>query len=120
VFEYRQWLNNYQADPFPGQSFKPALASEKLLDRYHSHTEHCHSCRTAHKNLKIAKQTIVIVALIAWIGTTIFALIGGENGLIPAWISIGVVVVGSIGWWGCDRLQMRLEQGSRIPARNRK
>jgi phenylpropionate dioxygenase-like ring-hydroxylating dioxygenase large terminal subunit len=120
VFEYRQWLNNYQADPFLGQTLKPALATEKLLDRYHSHTEHCHSCSTAHQNLKTIKQAIVIVALIAWISTTIFALIGGENTLIFAFISIGIVVVGSIGWWGCDRLQMRLERGDRIPARNRK
>jgi phenylpropionate dioxygenase-like ring-hydroxylating dioxygenase large terminal subunit len=39
VFEYRQWLNDYQADPFPGQTFPPALATERLLDRYHSHTK---------------------------------------------------------------------------------
>jgi phenylpropionate dioxygenase-like ring-hydroxylating dioxygenase large terminal subunit len=120
VFEYRQWLNNYQADPFPGQTFKPALATEQLLDRYHSHTKHCHSCSTAHRNLKTAKQAIVIAALLAWIGSTIFALIGDESSLMPAIISIGIVIAGSIGWWGCDRLQMLLERGDRLPARNRK
>jgi phenylpropionate dioxygenase-like ring-hydroxylating dioxygenase large terminal subunit len=120
VFEYRQWLNNYQADPFPGQTFKPALATEQLLDRYHSHTEHCHSCSTAHRNLKTAKQAIVIVALIAWISTMIFALAGGENTLLTAFISIGVVVVGSISWTICDKLQIKLERGDRMPARNRK
>jgi phenylpropionate dioxygenase-like ring-hydroxylating dioxygenase large terminal subunit len=120
VFEYRQWLNTYHADPFPGQTFKPALASSQLLDRYHSHTEHCHSCRTAYQNLKTAKQAILILALIAWVSTTIFALIGGENALIPVSISIGVILAGSICWTVCDRLQMKLERGERLPARNRK
>jgi phenylpropionate dioxygenase-like ring-hydroxylating dioxygenase large terminal subunit len=119
VFEYRQWLNDYQADPFPGQTFKPALATEQLLDRYHSHTEHCYSCRTAHKNIQTTKQSIVILALLAWIAATIFALIGGENALKLGLISIGIVMGGSIGWLVCDRLQIMLERGDRIPARNR-
>jgi phenylpropionate dioxygenase-like ring-hydroxylating dioxygenase large terminal subunit len=120
VFEYRQWLNDYQADPFPRQTFKPTLATEQLLDRYHSHTEHCHSCRTAHKNIQTAKQSIVIIALLAWIVATIFALIGGENALVMGLISIGIVASGSIGWWVLNRLQVKLERGDRIPARNRK
>ncbi len=119
VFEYRQWLNDYQSDPFPGQTFKPALNPEQLLDRYHSHTEHCHSCSSALKNLRTTKQAIAIIALIAWISTTIYALTGGENALSLGLISIGVVVGGSIGWWVCDRLQIKLERGDRIPARNR-
>jgi phenylpropionate dioxygenase-like ring-hydroxylating dioxygenase large terminal subunit len=120
VFEYRQWLNDYQADPFPRQSFKPALATEQLLDRYHSHTEHCYSCRTAHQNIQTAKQSISVIALLAWISTTIFALIGGENSLLLGSISIGIVTIGSIGWWVLNRLQVKLERGNRIPARNRK
>jgi phenylpropionate dioxygenase-like ring-hydroxylating dioxygenase large terminal subunit len=120
VFEYRQWLNDYQADPFPGQIFKPALATAQLLDRYHSHTEHCNSCRTAHQNIQAAKQSIVVISLLAWIVATIFALIGGENALLLGSISICVVGGGSISWWSLNRLQVKLEQGDRIPARNRK
>ncbi|WP_373538377.1 Rieske 2Fe-2S domain-containing protein [Chamaesiphon sp.] len=120
VFEYRQWLNDRHADPFPGQTFKPALATDKLLDRYHSHTEHCHSCSNAYKNLKTAKQAILIITLLAWVSTTVFALISGENALPSGLISIKLVVGGAIGWWGCDRLLGKLERGDRIPARNRK
>ncbi len=120
VFEYRQWLNNYQADPFPGQTFKPALATEQLLDRYHSHTEQCHSCRIAHKNIQTAKQAIAIIALFAWVSTMIFALVGGGLAIIPVLISMGIVVIGSIVWVVCDRLQVKLERGERTPARNRK
>jgi phenylpropionate dioxygenase-like ring-hydroxylating dioxygenase large terminal subunit len=120
VFEYRQWLNTYQADPFPGQSFKPALATEQLLDRYHSHTEDCHSCRTAHKNIQTTKQSIAVIALLAWASTMIFALVGGQAALVRVLISTGIVGIGSIGWMICDRLQVKLERGERIPARNRK
>jgi phenylpropionate dioxygenase-like ring-hydroxylating dioxygenase large terminal subunit len=120
VFEYRQWLNSYQADPFPSQTFKPALATEQLLDRYHSHTEHCHSCRTAHQNIQTAKQAIAIIALFAWVITMIFALVGGENALMPVLVSMAAVVIGLIIWTVCDRLQVKLERGERIPARNRK
>jgi len=120
VFEYRQWLNDYHADPFPGQTFKPALTNEQLLDRYHSHTEHCHSCSSALKNIQATKQAIVIIAIVAWVSMTIFALIGSENAQISAVISIGIVIGGSIGWGVCDRLQTQLERGDRLPARNRK
>ena len=120
VFEYRQWLNSYQADPFPGQTFKPALATEQLLDRYHSHTEHCHSCRNAHKNIQTAKQSIAIIALLAWVSTMIFALVGGGTALTPVLISMGTVVIGAMVWVVCARLQIKLERGERIPARNRK
>ena len=119
VFEYRQWLNSFQADPFPGQVFSPPLATEKLLDRYHSHTEHCHSCRTAYKNIQTAKQAIVLIALLAWIGTTILALIGGENALNLGLVSIGIVGGSAVVWLVLNRLQMKLERGDRIPARNR-
>ena len=120
VFEYRQWLNNYQADPFPGQTFKPALSTEQLLDRYHSHTEHCHSCRNAHKNIQTAKQAIAVIALLAWAITTIFAVIGGGTALTPVSIAMGIVIGGSIAWTICDKLQVKLERGERTPARNRK
>ncbi|AFY95729.1 Rieske 2Fe-2S domain-containing protein [Chamaesiphon minutus] len=120
VFEYRQWLNDYRAEPFPGQTFKPPLTTERLLDRYHSHTEHCHSCSTAYKNIQTAKSAIVIIALLAWISTTILGLTGSENALFPALISIGIVLGGTLGWWGLNRLQTKLERGDRTPARNRK
>jgi phenylpropionate dioxygenase-like ring-hydroxylating dioxygenase large terminal subunit len=119
VFEYRQWLNNYQADPFHGQTFPPALATDRLLDRYHSHTEHCHSCQAAYKNIQTVKQAIAIIALLAWVSTTFFMLSGGENAPVLGLISIGLVIGGAIGWSVGNRLQVKLERGDRLPARNR-
>ncbi len=119
VFEYRQWINNYQADPFPGQTFAPALTTEKLLDRYHSHTENCHSCRAALNNIQFARNSIVVIGLVAWVASSILALVSGNNALFPGSISIGIVGLGSISWYGLGRWQTKLERGERIPARNR-
>jgi phenylpropionate dioxygenase-like ring-hydroxylating dioxygenase large terminal subunit len=118
VFAYRQWLNNYQADPFLGQTFAPPLSAEVLLDRYHSHTEHCHSCRGAWQNIQTARTAIAIISLLAWGGTMIFALNGGENALVPAEIAVGIVGVGSIAWWLLGGLLTKLERGERVPTRN--
>ncbi len=119
VFEYRQWVNQLQSDPFPGQPFYPPLATEKLLDRYHSHTENCHSCHAAWENIQVARQAIAIISLIAWAVSSIVALRGGANSLLIAQISIGIVVFGTIFWYGLSRLQVKLERGERTPARNR-
>ncbi len=118
VFAYRQWLNDYQADPFPGQTLSPALSAEVLLDRYHSHTEHCHSCRGAWQNIQVARTAIAIIALLAWAGTTIFALSGGENASALTIGAVGIVGVGSIGWWLLGGLLTKLERGERVPTRN--
>ena len=119
VFEYRQWVNQFQSDPFPRQPFSPPLATEKLLDRYHSHTENCHSCHAAWKNIQVARQAIAIISLIAWAVSSIVALRGGANSLIIAQVAIGIVVFGTICWYGLGRLQVKLERGDRTPARNR-
>jgi phenylpropionate dioxygenase-like ring-hydroxylating dioxygenase large terminal subunit len=120
VFEFRQWVNDYQADPFPGQTFPPALNSERLLDRYHSHTENCHSCNAAWQNIQTARKLIAIISLIAWAGSSILALTGSENARVLGLMAIGIVAIGSLSWYGLGRLLMKLERGDRTPARNRK
>jgi phenylpropionate dioxygenase-like ring-hydroxylating dioxygenase large terminal subunit len=119
VFEYRQWVNNFQADPFPGQTFSPPLAPEKLLDRYHSHTENCQSCKAAWKNIQVARNAIAIISLIAWAVSSIVALRGGEHALLIAQVSIGIVGLGALSWYGLGRWLVKLERGDRTPARNR-
>ena len=47
VAELRNWVNQYQAESFPGKLLPPVLSQEILLDRYHSHTKNCASCRGA-------------------------------------------------------------------------
>jgi hypothetical protein len=58
-------VNQYQAEPFLGQSLSPILSSEILLDRYHSHTKNCASCRAALANIQRLKLGSMILGAIA-------------------------------------------------------
>jgi phenylpropionate dioxygenase-like ring-hydroxylating dioxygenase large terminal subunit len=117
VFEYRQWMNQYQADPFPGQTFPPARSTEQLLDRYHSHTQHCRSCRTAHRNINRARLVIAVVSICAWTIASVLATLGTATILTA--IAIGVVPIGALSWWFLGIQLGRLERGAAHPPRNR-
>jgi phenylpropionate dioxygenase-like ring-hydroxylating dioxygenase large terminal subunit len=56
VAELRKWVNQYHGETFPGESLPPLLLNkEGLLERYHSHTEKCASCRQALKRVQQLK-----------------------------------------------------------------
>ncbi len=66
VSALRKWVNEYEADLFPGEFLPPALSNEALLDRYHSHTVKCHSCRKALTVIQRLRLGIAITGAIAW------------------------------------------------------
>lgn len=116
VAELRQWVNQYQADPFWGKKLTPALSEEQLLDRYHSHTKSCASCRTALAKIQQIKTVCVgagaiglatIPILPFWINTPLAAVIS----------SVTIAVSGLI-WIALDRLEKRFSQGQTTAPRN--
>jgi phenylpropionate dioxygenase-like ring-hydroxylating dioxygenase large terminal subunit len=117
VCEFRQWVNKYDADPFPGQKFSPPLPIEELIDRYHSHTEKCASCRTALARIGQIRQSCLIVAAIAW---SILPLICyfGQSSLLSAVISTVIPLVFGAVWLGLGQLEKRLYRGRPVPPRN--
>jgi hypothetical protein len=110
--------------PYHGWAFTGAgncdRIPQQLPDRYHARTEYCHNCRTAQKNLRIARQSIAILLLITWASSLTLALINPESSLALAAIAIGIVGLGSLTWDGLGRLLVKLKQGKRTPARNHK
>jgi len=69
------WINRFAGMPFPSQRLPQRLERQPLLDRYDSHTRHCHSCRGALKRLRWLQQgsgLAVLVALgaAAWLGAS--------------------------------------------------
>jgi phenylpropionate dioxygenase-like ring-hydroxylating dioxygenase large terminal subunit len=118
VFEYRQWINQYQADPFPGQPFPPLQSPEELLDRYHSHTKNCKSCQQTYRNLKQLRFAIVVVSIVSWVAGSILALGGSVTALIPAITAIAFVPAGALIWWFLGIQLAKLERGSTTPPRN--
>lgn len=118
VSALRQWVNQFQADPFPGQQLPPPLSKAALLDRYHSHTQHCRSCRTALSRIEQIQTIILFVGAIAWLGTPLLAVLLGQSAAIPAAVSVGVSGLLGLGWLGLARLRQRFYEGRMIPPRN--
>ncbi|MCU0537123.1 MAG: Rieske 2Fe-2S domain-containing protein [Hydrococcus sp. Prado102] len=117
VFEFRQWVNKYDADPFPGQTFSPPLPIEELLDRYHSHTEKCVSCRTALARIGQIKKACIIAAAIAWsIAPLTFYF--GRSSLLTAVISTIIPLMFGTVWLGLGQLEKRFYRGRLVPPRN--
>ncbi len=69
------WLHRFAGTPFPGQDLPQRQRRQPLLDRYDSHTRHCHSCRGALKRLRWLQQgcglaVLVALAAASWLGAS--------------------------------------------------
>ena len=118
VVAFRKWINEFAADPFPGQSLPPQLSIEALLDRYHSHTKNCSSCRSALQRLKRIRYGALVVSAIAWsvIPTTI-----PFSDSLPLLLSVlltGAPLATALLWLWLGNLEQKFFQGSEIPPRN--
>ncbi len=116
VTELRQWVNQYQANPFENQALTPALSEESLLDRYHSHTKHCASCRTALAKIQQIQSICLGVGTIGLATIPILPL--WLNAPLAAGISGVTILLSGLGWATLDRLKKRFSQGQLIAPRN--
>ncbi len=118
VTALRKWVNEYQADPFPGETFSPPLSTEVLLDRYHSHTIKCASCSQALRNIKRIRWGIGVVGAIA---LTMLPLFNSAFGQPTMLVTIASVIIplslGSV-WLWLGNLEGRFERGREVPPRN--
>ncbi|MDY7014503.1 MAG: Rieske 2Fe-2S domain-containing protein [Cyanobacteriota bacterium] len=118
VFEFRSWVERYSADPFPGEPLPPPLSTEKLLDRYHSHTSKCASCRTALMRIQQLEFGCAVLAAIAGLGLPLAVFFLPRNDwLVIVGLSIAIALLGGVGL-GLNRLERKLYQGREIPPRN--
>jgi phenylpropionate dioxygenase-like ring-hydroxylating dioxygenase large terminal subunit len=118
VFEFRQWVNQYKADPFPGESLAPPRSREQLLDRYYSHTSQCASCRTALARIKQLRFGCGLLAAIAWAVTSLLALSLGQVALpTVALLTLTILAFGAA-WLGLGKLESKFYEGREIPPRN--
>jgi phenylpropionate dioxygenase-like ring-hydroxylating dioxygenase large terminal subunit len=118
VFQYRTWLQQYEADPFPGQEFPLLLSKEALLERYQSHTKKCACCRGALKNIQRLRLVIGIVTALLWtivpLLTTLY-----QNSSLNFVISFTLLtLITGIGWLILGRLEKRFYEGLEVPPRN--
>ena len=118
VSEFRQWVNLYHSDPFPDAPLPPSPLTEALLDRYHSHTKKCASCRQALKRLKQIKLIIAAIAIIGWTISPVIALWLGESAIWTIGGLSGTALIAAVVWWRLTQLEQKFYQGREIPPRN--
>jgi phenylpropionate dioxygenase-like ring-hydroxylating dioxygenase large terminal subunit len=113
VFEFRQWLSTYQAEPFPGQSLPVRKTREVLLDRYESHTKHCTSCRSALAKIRQFQTGAIALAIAATVCTALLSS-------IPVWNFglAGLAILSALSAWGLHQLSQRFYHGRITPPRN--
>ncbi len=117
VVELRKWVSTFNAELFPGDQLPLRQSAEQLLDRYHSHTKHCQSCRGALARIQVLKLGALIVAGLGWSIAPLLALTQPEA--VPVIVSASVIsfLSGLIGL-GAWALEQQFYQGRLVPPRN--
>ncbi|MDZ7958275.1 MAG: Rieske 2Fe-2S domain-containing protein [Aulosira sp. DedQUE10] len=118
VSQLRSWVNQYSAELFPGETLPPPLPQEVLLDRYHSHTKKCVSCRTALTNLQRLRMGLAVVTALIWGLLPLVMLIQGQVSPITVTILSFAALLGGGIWFGLGKLERRFYQGREVPPRN--
>lgn len=126
VSELRNWVNKYNANPFPGGTLPPRLSKEELLDRYHSHTKHCASCSKALARIKQLRMAfilgmvalpIALLAVVSWAAIPVTSFLQTKTVIVPVLSSIVFLLLAGA-WFGLGRLEKRMYQGEETPPRN--
>jgi phenylpropionate dioxygenase-like ring-hydroxylating dioxygenase large terminal subunit len=126
VSELRNWVNKYNANPFPGETLPPRLSTEALLDRYHSHTKKCGSCSKALARIEKGRVAfilgmvalpIAVLAAITWATIPLTTLLQSESVILPLSISAIFLLLGGV-WFGLGKLEQRMYRGEETPPRN--
>ncbi|MBW4564503.1 MAG: Rieske 2Fe-2S domain-containing protein [Mojavia pulchra JT2-VF2] len=118
IFELRQWVNQFKADPFPGETLPPRLSKEKLLDRYHSHTKKCASCSKALTRIQQLKFWCAIITAIAWTISPLLAFFVGDTSLLAKiFLTVTPLALGAA-WLWLNNLEKKFYVGREIPLRN--
>jgi hypothetical protein len=114
----RSWVNQYKVDPFPEETLPPPLPKAALLDRYHSHTEKCASCRTALKNLQRLRVGLGVLIALIWTITPLLMLVFEQTSLLVVITATLLVLIAGGVWFGLGKLERQFYQGREIPPRN--
>ncbi|MGF1515125.1 MAG: Rieske 2Fe-2S domain-containing protein [Elainellaceae cyanobacterium] len=117
VIAFRKWVSDFQADPFAGQPLPSELSKTALLDRYHSHTQHCGSCRPALEKIQKLRKGALILSAIVWSGIPLGISIGAPTVAVGA-ILTGVPLGAGALWLWLGSLERKFYQGSDVPPRN--
>jgi phenylpropionate dioxygenase-like ring-hydroxylating dioxygenase large terminal subunit len=119
VAELRKWVNQYHGETFPGESLPPLLLNkEALLERYHSHTEKCASCRQALRRIQQLKFWCGVLTILALASSPLLAFLVETQSILLVLVETFVPLLLSAGWWKLSQLEREFYEGRIIPPRN--
>jgi phenylpropionate dioxygenase-like ring-hydroxylating dioxygenase large terminal subunit len=118
VMAFRQWVHEFNADPFPHQPLPPEWSTDELMDRYHSHTQHCGSCRPALQRLQQVRRGALIVSAIAWSMIPLAIALIHPLALWAASLLAGIPLLAGALWLGLGTLEQKFYEGEPVPPRN--
>lgn len=116
VTQLRQWVNRFQAEPFLKDTLSPALSKAVLMDRYHSHTVHCRSCRTALARIQQIRLGAAVIGAIALALSPLLTLL--SQPVLPTVTTTAIALLGGAIWLGLGKLERKFYDGRAIPPRN--
>ncbi|MEO0541629.1 MAG: cell death suppressor protein Lls1, partial [Cyanobacteria bacterium P01_A01_bin.105] len=117
VIAFRKWVNQFGADPFPGQALPPEQGLDALMDRYHSHTQHCGSCLTALKRIQQIRQGLLVVCAVLWSLVPVMATVASLS-ILSSLLLAGVPLLAVAVWLYLGGLEEKFYKGDPIPPRN--
>jgi phenylpropionate dioxygenase-like ring-hydroxylating dioxygenase large terminal subunit len=114
VLALHQWVGDHGGQPFPGSPLPVRLDQEALMERYHSHTQHCRACSGALAGLQqwqpwLAAVPWLALLAVAWWRTPLALGLALPFALVALWLG------GQLKRW-----ETLLRQGDGKPPRNRR
>lgn len=107
------WVNHHHGDPFPGQPLSPRLDQSALMERWHSHGEHCVACSGALRGLRRWRPPL---QAIPWLSLLAVAWWQTPQVLVVALLLAGAALLLAQRF---DRWERLLLAGDGEPPRNR-
>ncbi|MFM1799761.1 MAG: hypothetical protein RLZZ117_2039 [Cyanobacteriota bacterium] len=113
VMALHQWVAEHAGPPFPGCALPARLDQEVLMERLHSHTNHCHACSGALAGLR---QWRPWIAVVPWL-----AVLAAAWWRTPWSLGLGMFIALAAAWMEgqLNRWETQLRQGDGHPPRNR-
>ena len=118
VVAFRKWINDFEADPFLGQALPSEQSIDALMDRYHSHTKHCGSCRPALKRIQQIRKAAILVSGGAWSLLPLVIAVSKTLTWPTAAFLGGVPLACMTLWLWLGNLEQKFYKGNATPPRN--
>ncbi|MEM1252592.1 MAG: Rieske 2Fe-2S domain-containing protein [Cyanobacteria bacterium P01_H01_bin.21] len=118
VVAFRKWINDFEADPFLGQTLPPEQSTDALMDRYHSHTKHCGSCRPALKRIQQIRKAAIVASGGAWSLLPLIIAVSKTLTWPMAALLGGVPLACMALWLWLGGLEQKFYKGDATPPRN--